>query len=257
MRFLSILLLVAAAAAIAPAAASAATTIPVQGFLTGNDDDTPVQGEVTLTVRLHRSADDVDPPLYERQEKVAVSSGLFTVWLGTADQPLDAALFRANPGVHLGIVVNGEELTPRLPLGTSPYAAVAAEAQHATLADTARTAEALDDKAAAAFAKATHRHPWSELDGVPAGLSDGDQMPQFNGTFHSVDIIREGVASRAIGDADRRICFLSGVRLAGINGAQEDGRCELQIANAKWVLIATLKSTDVGVVECTAACFTW
>jgi len=223
MRSVSILLLVTAATAAIPAAASAAPTIPVQGFLTGGSEDTPVEGEVTMTVRLYRTAADTEPPLYEVQQKVTVSLGLFTVWLGGDDKPLDAALFRANPTVHLGLVINGEELSPRLPLGTTAYAATA---ERAAVADTV---------------------PWSGVSGVPADLADGDQdtVPV------RINVVTAVARETKLIELDVKQSFCA---LSQVKSFLATSKCVVEIVRKDGKDVWGLSATDAN---CSANCLTW
>ena len=164
-------------------------------------------------------------------ECVSVTNGVFSVQLG-AHEPLPPALFAQHDGLWLGVSVEGEPELSRQPLGTSAYAfhsagaEVAAEAQIATdalaLGGHAANAYPLiaelpglcvtDDELAAAgylngsgvavflsengyIPGAPFSGEWADLDGVPAGIADGDADVLGTMTCESGDIARfEGEA---------------------------------------------------------------
>src|SRR5688572_24382396 len=97
--------------------------IPFQAYLT-DAQGTPRQGDVTLSLALYPSAT-ANTPLYWETQTVAVDAGLVTLEIG-ASVPLDLDLFAAADAMFLGVTVVGdEEMTPRLRIGTAPYAAYA------------------------------------------------------------------------------------------------------------------------------------
>lgn len=101
-------------------------TFAYQGVLTdavGN----PVNGPRSITVRVY--ADDTTPTaLCTESEAVTVTNGLFRVVIGDAGCTVDPSWFTRTTPVHLGITVDAETLSPRLPL--YPVAS-AYQAEHA------------------------------------------------------------------------------------------------------------------------------
>lgn len=115
-------------------AQDAPTFIPVQGSLS-DDDGTARNGKHALEFRLYGEAEGGLAFYAERQE-VEIESGLFTAYLGdgtpadlgnaSTSGPLDLAVFSQRPMgvVFLGVTVDGgDELAPRLQLGSVPFAA--------------------------------------------------------------------------------------------------------------------------------------
>ena len=102
-------------------AAAQAQLLPVHGTLQ-TPEGTPVNGVVAINFSLY--ADQLaGTPLFAEARNVVVEDGEFVVYLGEIN-PLDPALFRAQASVHIGIRVGADpEMTPRIPLGSVPYAA--------------------------------------------------------------------------------------------------------------------------------------
>jgi hypothetical protein len=117
----------AAAAAIALAAAPALAQpaeIPIQGTLT-DDAGTPLQGNHTAVFSLYGSQSSGDA-LFSETHSVSVDQGAFTVYLGSIDS-LDMGVFDGAK-LYVGIRVGSDaEMSPRLPIGSVPYAAYAKE----------------------------------------------------------------------------------------------------------------------------------
>lgn len=92
-------------------------TISYQGFLT-DASDSPVNGDQILTLSLYEEPIE-GSFIWQEIKVVAVSDGVFNTYLGTVnslDLPFDKPYW-------LGIKVGseGEELSPRIKLSTSPY----------------------------------------------------------------------------------------------------------------------------------------
>jgi hypothetical protein len=106
------------------AAAGVPAKMPVQGYLT-DTNGAAVNGNVSIQFQLYATATG-GTAVYSETQAVAVVDGTLTVYLG-ANVPLDLNLFR-NGAAYLGVTLQGEaEMTPRLELGTVPYAAYAQE----------------------------------------------------------------------------------------------------------------------------------
>lgn len=99
--------------------------IPYQGVLYG-DDGLPVNdGVYQVTFSLYPVGE--DQPVWQEIREVMVEDGLFNVYLGQV-VPLDLLPF--DQPYELGVAVGGEEeLQPRIPLGSVPYALFARRAE--------------------------------------------------------------------------------------------------------------------------------
>lgn len=120
--------LVLAAAMIIPttAAAQAPAAIPFQGFLT-SDAGAPVDGATTILVALYSTVVG-GAPLFTESQSVMVEGGFFSMHVGDVEA-LDLALFRDNSTLFVGVSINGgSEMSPRIALGTVPFAAYAEHA---------------------------------------------------------------------------------------------------------------------------------
>lgn len=150
-RLLSLAAVLAVAAGAASAAAQSPSLVPVQGQLT-DSMGVPVDGTLPVAFRLY-TASTGGSLVFSEGQTLTFSDGRFTALLGETTA-LDLAIFR-DETVYLGVVVAGSELTPRIPIGTSPYAG------YARWSESAATAMSVD---------------WSAIANVPAGLSDGDDV---------------------------------------------------------------------------------
>ncbi|MBM4431853.1 MAG: hypothetical protein FJ026_16125 [Chloroflexi bacterium] len=109
----------------APAAASTSTgTIAYQGRL-ADADGTPITNTVNMIFRLYDVATG-GVPLWEEQwtgsNGVQVSDGLFNVMLGSLT-PIPQSVITGHDSLFLGITVGtDDEMTPRVQLGTVPFA---------------------------------------------------------------------------------------------------------------------------------------
>ena len=111
--------------------------------------------------------------LHQETLQVDVEQGAFSAQLGSGTV-IDLAVFRDVETTFLGLAVGDDpEMEPRLQLGSVPYAAFAEWAREATM---------LEGNSSSDFASASHDHDWSELNGVPADLLDGDDDTTYDGT---------------------------------------------------------------------------
>lgn len=109
--------------ATAPAWAQPAE-IPIQGTLT-DSDSVPLTGTHTVVFSLYASQSGGEA-LFGETHSVTVDQGAFTAYLGSIDS-LDLGLFDGTK-LFVGIKVGSDdEMTPRLPFGSVPYAAYAKE----------------------------------------------------------------------------------------------------------------------------------
>ncbi|MEZ4463072.1 MAG: tail fiber domain-containing protein [bacterium] len=139
--------------------------IPVQGVLT-DEAGQPIDERLDVTFTLYADAAG-EQPLWSTETPVDFELGHFTTQLG-ATEPLDLALFSDSPAVWLGVAIAGDDEMALIEIGTAPFAAAAAHADHAADADT------LGGRPADDFAAAVHDHQWADLLGIPADLADGD-----------------------------------------------------------------------------------
>ena len=109
-------------------------TFAYQGVLT-DADGSPVSGTHEIAVSLYPDAV-TDPALCtETEPAVPVSNGLFRLVIGDGGGcAVDPSWFSSGTAVHLGLVVDGEALSPRVPL--LPVG-IAFQAEHAETAATA------------------------------------------------------------------------------------------------------------------------
>jgi len=136
------------------ARADAPWMIPVQGYLT-DAGGVPVDGSQTMGVALYTSAAG-GAPIYGESQTVTVDAGYFTVYVGDLTS-LDLATFRDQGDLWLGLTVGSDaEMTPRLALGSVPYAGFA---------------QYCADAGAVA---------WTGVTGVPADLADGDANTTYS-----------------------------------------------------------------------------
>ena len=153
-------------ALLAPLAADAAPPplVPVTGYLT-DSTGAPVNDQVTLHLKMYATANGTVSE-WEEAQTVDVDNGQFTAYLGQST-PLDLVVFNDNPALFLGMAIdNGAEMTPRFVVATAPYAA------YAQYCDDAATVGGIDPLD---LRLTTDKVAWSDLQGTPAGLNDGDQ----------------------------------------------------------------------------------
>ena len=121
--------------------------INFQGKLT-DSQGTPVSDQINMTFYIYPNAEggDTDTALWWESQAVQVVDGIYSVKLG-ADTPLSADLFEIDE-LYLEIWVDGEALSPRQQLTSTPFAK---RAESAAIADAVKagaiTAEMLEDGA--------------------------------------------------------------------------------------------------------------
>lgn len=214
------LALAALAAPATPApvlAQSAPRYIPLQGSLAA-DDGTPRDGTFDVELRLYEQ-NDGGTAFYAEAQSVEVHDGLFTAYLGDGDPgdlgdgtdspalDLDTFVYHPQGIIFLGVTVGDDpEMTPRLQLGTVPFAAfaqtcgdagtlggmAAEDFQPATTATCDPAQAVVGLNANGTVVCAAHAGPqgpqgpqgqpgttsWDGITGVPAGFADGvdDQL---------------------------------------------------------------------------------
>jgi len=102
-------------------------TMQFSGYLTGGGQ--PLQGNHPIVFTIYGSSDGSDF-LWEQEILAELDMGSFNVILGGDDNPLDANVFGDQP-LWLGLNVSGEEMSPRSPITSVPYAVRAAIADNA------------------------------------------------------------------------------------------------------------------------------
>jgi hypothetical protein len=99
-----------------------------------NASDGPVNGPVSITFAVH-SAMTGGTPVWTETFNLTADQGLVFANLGNATNPLDDTVFTGNQ-MFLAITVQGEALTPRLSIGSTPYAIRSTSADSADLLGT-------------------------------------------------------------------------------------------------------------------------
>ena len=102
-----------------PARAAIATVISYQGFLRDSGGN-PISGANNLSFSLFKAVSGGVALWTEAQPSVPVSAGIFSVQLGSVT-PFPDSVF-ANGSLWLQTSINGTALTPRSPLGATPFA---------------------------------------------------------------------------------------------------------------------------------------
>ncbi|MBP1464949.1 hypothetical protein EYB53_004425 [Candidatus Chloroploca sp. M-50] len=175
-----------------PQAASSISTIPYQGRL-ADAGGLPLTGTYTMVFRLYAASTE-GVPLWEEQwtgpNGVQVSDGLFNVMLGSLS-PIAPSVITTNPNLWLGVTVGtDDEMTPRIQIGTLPFAV-----QALTVPDAAITTAKLADDAvtSATIADGTI---------VTADLADGavTSATIADGTIVTADLADGAVTSATIAD---------------------------------------------------------
>jgi hypothetical protein len=107
---------------LAPSAlAGSPPILPVSGWL-ADTDGVGLEGDHDLTVALYDEPTSGDP-LFLEMTTVSVDAGFFTAYAGQG-AALDLLLFAEHDELWLGLSVDeGAEMTPRIQLGTAPWAA--------------------------------------------------------------------------------------------------------------------------------------
>ncbi len=159
--------MLAMALTVAPAALAAPALVPFQGQLT-DSSGVAIDGQRDIVITLYTVETGGSVVFTETHSNVDVVSGDFTVYLGsvnTGGSALDLRLFATEPNLWAEISIDGETITPRMRLATSPYAG---------FAPYCGDAQTLDGQPRSSFAAASHSHAFGDLTGVPADLADGD-----------------------------------------------------------------------------------
>jgi len=112
-------------------------TINFQGILKDSAGK-PINGTVNLTFSIYDSVSGGTARWSEVQNGVTVEAGIYSVQLGSVN-PIDYSIFDGSTK-YLGVKVGDEELTPRLPMISVPYAFRSETTNYATLSGTASSA---------------------------------------------------------------------------------------------------------------------
>ncbi len=146
-------------------------SMPVQGLL-ADSSGTPYSATATVQFRIYSTETD-GVALHDETQAITFAEGVFTAYLG-ATTTLDLAIFGGEE-MWLGIKVDDDdEMTPRLKLGTVPYAAFAAECG------------SVPSGSIMFFELATCPSSWSRFDALngrmPMGLPSGGTLGATRGT---------------------------------------------------------------------------
>ena len=115
------------------AAAQVPDRLPLRGVLSDRGGE-PIDGEIEVRFAIYAERSGGDP-LFSETDTIEVERGRFTTFLG-ATKPLDLSVFAAHTDLFLGVQVgDDEEATPRMRLGSVPFAASAQHAHEATTLD--------------------------------------------------------------------------------------------------------------------------
>lgn len=159
------------------AGSAAATPETVVWSARVENDAGPLDGTVSLTLTLFDAATGGSAVHEETVTSAVVVDGELVHELGaSAANPIDDAVLD-RPELFLQVVLNGETLSPRLPIRAVPYA-LRAE-QCSTLEGLSADDVATDAEMAAALQSISV--PFSSLTGVPAGLIDGELTASSSG----------------------------------------------------------------------------
>ncbi|RVU47031.1 hypothetical protein EA187_07825 [Lujinxingia sediminis] len=122
--------LAATALALPSALAETPALYPVQGYLT-DADGAPIDGELDIRFRLYDASEN---DVFTELATVNIDNGAFTHYVGSVES-LDAELFAQFSELSLGVKVGTDsEMSPRMAVGSVPYAA---RANSAAVADVA------------------------------------------------------------------------------------------------------------------------
>lgn len=125
------------AMALPSAFAETPTVYPVQGYLTDADGE-PIDGELDIQFRLY---DNADNEVFTELASVTIDNGAFTHYVGSVTA-LDSELFAQFSELSLGVKVGTDsEMSPRMAVGSVPYAA---RANSAGIADVATSLDGFD-----------------------------------------------------------------------------------------------------------------
>lgn len=211
-RLLRLAFLVLGLFAGSASAQQAPAYIPVQGSLAA-DDGTAKDGAFVFEVRLYELATG-GTAFYAESQQVTVTDGLFTMYVGdgspadlgdgTTSPALDLTVFNARPQgvVFLGLSVDGAaELSPRLQLGSVPYAG---------FAQTCSDSKMLDGQGASAFALTGHKHTAAEVGAAPADHTHTAAAVGAAPASHTHTAASVGAAPASAGVPSGAVMFFTG-----------------------------------------------
>jgi hypothetical protein len=159
-------------------------TMPVSGSLTDGEGK-PLEGSHKIELHLCDSAR--GDTLYA--EEFEVDGPLLSVLLGKNTRPLEAKaslkeLIQRGEATHLEIIIDGEVMTPRIALGSVPYALAADRANLAMRAVEAGNASSVNGKTASDFLPATYEPTYAQLADKPTFLANAPLGLESQGTTH-------------------------------------------------------------------------
>ncbi|MBN4050438.1 hypothetical protein JYT28_01685, partial [Desulfobulbus sp. AH-315-M07] len=117
-----------AVATLARTAEAVPTIIGQQGRVYDVDTDEPIEGDLTITFALYDTKDaPIQSPVWTEQHDLTLDKGYFSVALGSVTD-LDTSFFDG-ASMYLSMTIAGDEqMTPRLEVGSVPYALVCNDA---------------------------------------------------------------------------------------------------------------------------------
>jgi hypothetical protein len=143
--------------------------IPVQGYLT-DDDDEPLNGTIDITFSIYQ-VETGGSARFSELQSVKIVDGRFTAYIGDRET-LDLELFKNGDTLFIGIEVgDNDEMKPRIQLATAPYAGFAQYCGEASTLEGMSVEDLLS---------------WDNITGIPQGVLDGGD------TITNVSILEGG-----------------------------------------------------------------
>lgn len=154
-----------------------------QGRLVDSGTGLPLPGTHSAVFKIYDDSTNGTLLWSESTSVTADSNGVFTALLGSVNpitMSFDAATF-------LQIEIDGEPLTPRRELVTSPYAFTAANAENLNGLPASDYATGDDLGGTGTINDPSNPVDWTQLKNVPAGFADGADDVGGSGDGHSLD----------------------------------------------------------------------
>ena len=171
--------------------------ISVQGFLKDGTGKAVTDGPMVITFKLY-TTETGGTAAWTDAQTVKVTGGVYSVYLGTATNPIDALNWGTST-FFVGVTVGTDELTPRTELTFAPYSLGAPFADRARLADLATKATTVVCSGALGDVKYSILNPqqfaavngdcWVPMDGGNmsgsklAAIIGGSTVPNAGGLF--------------------------------------------------------------------------
>lgn len=226
-------------ASMVAAAGAAATPETVLWSAHIENDSGPLDGTVSLTLALYDAESGGALVHEESVASAVVVGGELVHELGAAaGNPIDDEVLD-HPALFLQVTVNGETLTPRLPIRSVPYA-LRAE-QCTSLQGLSADDVATDDEVAAALA--TVSVPYSSITNLPSWLADGELTALAGGglavTGNSIGIAAGGVTGSMIANST-----ITAAKLA--NDSVGSAAIAADSVGASEIIAGSIGSVEIG-----------